>query len=69
MPIDIIPSSNPYQLKIKNTESKNLLLKVPFFPNTLIKTWHRVKNKTEKKKSKTDVRGKLFFLLTQLVNG
>lgn len=61
MPIDIIPSSNPYQLK------NNELLRVKIYyngsplSNTLIKTWHRVKNKIQKKNLTTDSKGEIVF--------
>ena len=61
MPIDIIPSSNPYQLKNK----KQLRVKIYYLgsplPDALIKIWHRVKNKTGKKELKTDSKGEIVF--------
>jgi uncharacterized GH25 family protein len=61
MPIDIIPSSNPYQLKNKERLRVKVYYKGSPLPNTLIRTWHRVKNKTEKKDLKTDGKGEIVF--------
>ena len=49
--IDIIPSSNPYQLKNKELFRAKVFYKKAPLVNGLIKVWHRVKNKTEKKAS------------------
>ena len=61
MPIDIIPSSNPYQLKNKERLRVKVYYKGSPLPNTLIRTWHRVKNKTDKKDLKTDGKGEIVF--------
>jgi uncharacterized GH25 family protein len=61
MPIDIIPSSNPYQLNNKELFRVRIFYKGWPLPNALIKTWHRVKNKTEKKDLKTDSQGEIVF--------
>jgi uncharacterized GH25 family protein len=61
MPIDIIPSSNPYQLKNKELLRVKIYYKGSPLPNTLIKAWHRMKNKTEKKDLKTDSKGEIVF--------
>ena len=61
MPIDIIPFSNPYQLKNKERLRVKIYYKGSPLPNTLVKTWHRVKNKTEKKDLKTDSKGEIVF--------
>jgi len=61
LPIDIIPSSNPYQLKNKELLKVKIYYKGSPLPNTLVKTWHRVKNKTEKKELKTDSKGEIAF--------
>ena len=61
MPIDIIPFSNPYQLKNKEWLRIKIYYKGSPLPNTLIKTWHRVKNKTEKKDMRTDSKGEIVF--------
>jgi len=61
MPIDIIPSSNPYQLKNKERMRVKIYYKGSPLSNTLIKTWHRVKNKTIKKDLRTDSKGEIVF--------
>src|SRR6187401_3070200 len=61
MPIDIIPSSNPYQLKNKEWLRVKFYYKGSPLPNTLIKTWHRVKNKTVTKNLTTDSEGEIVF--------
>ena len=61
MPIDIIPFSNPYQLKNKERLRVKIYYKGSPLPNALIKTWHRVKNKTVKKDLKTDSKGEIVF--------
>jgi uncharacterized GH25 family protein len=59
--IDIIPSSNPYQLKNKEIFRAKVFYKKAPLVNGLIKVWHRVKNKTEKKELRTDSNGEIFF--------
>jgi uncharacterized GH25 family protein len=59
--IDIIPSSNPYQLKNKELFRAKVFYKKAPLVNGLIKVWHRVKNKTEKKELRTDSNGGFFF--------
>jgi uncharacterized GH25 family protein len=49
MPIDIIPSSNPYQLKDNDSLRVKILFQKAPLANTLIKTWHHVNGLTEKK--------------------
>ena len=61
MPIDIIPSSNPYQLKNKEQLRVKIYYQGSPLPNALIKIWHRVKNKTGKKELKTDSKGEIVF--------
>jgi len=61
MPIDIIPSSNPYELKNKEWLRIKIYYKGSPLPNTLLKTWHRVKNKTVKKELRTDSKGEIAF--------
>ena len=62
--IDIIPSSNPYLLKNKELFRAKVFYKNSPLANALIKVWHRVKNKTEKKQLKTDSNGEIFFPVT-----
>lgn len=59
--IDIIPSSNPYQLKNKELFRAKVLYKNEPLVNRLIKVWHRVKNKTSKKELRTDSNGEIAF--------
>lgn len=61
LPIDIIPLSNPYQLKNKELLRVKIFYKGSPLANTLIKTWHRTKNKTEKKDRRTDSKGEIVF--------
>src|SRR6187401_874227 len=61
MPLDIVPLSNPYQLKNKEFFRVKIFYKSSPLRNALIKTWHRVKNKTEKKVRKTDSKGEIVF--------
>jgi len=64
LPIDIVPSSNPYQLKNKEQFRVKFFYKGSPLRNTLIKTWHRVKNKIEKEDRKTDSKGEIVFPVT-----
>src|SRR6186997_2821686 len=61
LPIDIVPSSNPYQLKNKELFRVKIFYKGSPLRNALVKTWHRVKNKTVKKDRKTDSKGEIVF--------
>ncbi len=61
LPLDIVPSSNPYQLNNKELFRVKIFFKGSPLPNALIKTWHRVKNKTEMKDLKTDSKGEIAF--------
>ena len=61
LPIDIVPSSNPYELKNKEMFRVKIFYKGSPLRNALIKTWHRVKNKTQKKDLKTDSKGEIVF--------
>jgi uncharacterized GH25 family protein len=62
--IDIIPSTHPYQLKNKELFRAKVFYKGSPLSNTIIKVWHRVKNKTEKKELRTDRNGEIFFPIT-----
>lgn len=59
--IDIIPSSNPYQLKNKEKFRARVFYNKEPLVNGLIKVWHRVKNKTTKKELRTDSNGEIVF--------
>jgi uncharacterized GH25 family protein len=61
MPIDIIPLSNPYQLNNKDLFRVKIFYKGSPLRNALVKTWHRIKNKTEKKDLRTDSKGEIVF--------
>jgi len=62
--MDIIPSTNPYQLKNKELFRAKVFYKNSPLANALIKVWHRVKNKTEKKELKTNSNGEIVFPVT-----
>ncbi|TMI87321.1 MAG: DUF4198 domain-containing protein [Bacteroidetes bacterium] len=59
--IDIVPSSNPYQLNNKEFFRVKIFYKGSPLRYALIKSWHRVKNKTEMKDLKTDSKGEIVF--------
>jgi uncharacterized GH25 family protein len=59
--IDIIPSSNPYQLKNKELFRATILYNKEPLANGLVKVWHRVKNRTERKELRTDSNGEIVF--------
>jgi len=59
--IDIIPTSNPYQLKNKEPFRAKVFYKKEPLVNGLIKVWHRVKNRTVKKELRTDSNGEIVF--------
>jgi len=61
LPIDIVPLANPYQLKNKELFRVKIFYKGSPLPNALVKTWHKMKNKTEKKDLKTNSRGEIVF--------
>jgi uncharacterized GH25 family protein len=64
LPIDIIPSANPYELNNKQLLRANVYYKNSLLPNALVKVWHRVNNKTEKKELRTDANGEIVFPVT-----
>ena len=64
LPIDIIPLSNPYSSKDKELVRLKVFYKSSPLANTLVKVWHRVKNKTEKKELTTDANGEIIFRIT-----
>jgi uncharacterized GH25 family protein len=64
LPIDIIPLSNPYELNNKETLKAKVLYKKTPLANTLVKLWHRMKNKTVMKELLTDVNGEVSFTVT-----
>ena len=64
LPIDIIPSSNPYQLNNKDLFRAKIFYKRSPLINVLVKVWHRAKNKTEKKELRTNANGEIAFRVT-----
>src|SRR5258705_2209488 len=64
MPVDIIPSSNPYQLKDKELLRVKVYYNKSPLVNSLVKLWHKVNNKTEKKELMTDSNGEIVFRIT-----
>jgi len=61
MPIDIIPSSNPYQLKNKELFRARVFYKRSPLTNALVKVWHRINNKTNKVELRSDANGEIVF--------
>jgi uncharacterized GH25 family protein len=64
IPVDIIPSSNPYQLKDKELLRAKVYYKKSPLANTLVKLWHKMNNKTEMKELMTDNNGEIVFRIT-----
>jgi uncharacterized GH25 family protein len=64
LPIDIIPSSNPYLLKNKEQLKVKIYYKKSPIANTLVKVWHRKNDKTKKIELKTDANGEISFPVT-----
>ena len=64
LPIDIIPSSNPYQLNNKEKVAARVLYKGLPLKNALVKVWHRTNNKTLKKEFFSDADGEIVFPVT-----
>jgi uncharacterized GH25 family protein len=62
--IDIIPYSNPYELNNKELFRAKIFYKRSPLPNALIKVWHRINEKTEKKELRTDSNGEIAFPVT-----
>jgi uncharacterized GH25 family protein len=64
LPVDIIPSVNPYELNNKQLLRANIYYKNEPMPNALVKVWHRTNNKTEKRDLTTDAKGEIVFPVT-----
>lgn len=64
LPIDIIPLSNPYLAKDKSLLRAKIFYRTSPLANSLVKVWHRVNGKTEKKELSTDATGEIVFRLT-----
>jgi uncharacterized GH25 family protein len=61
LPIDIIPSLNPYELNNKDLFRAKVFYKRSPLVNALVKVWHRLKGKTAKKELRTDANGEIVF--------
>ena len=61
MPIDIIPSSNPYQLKNKELLRARIFYKRSPLTNALVKVWHRKNDETKKIELRSDANGEIVF--------
>ncbi len=59
--LDIIPSSNPYTLKNRDSLRTRILFKNSPLANVLVKVWHRQKNKTEKIELVSNSNGEIKF--------
>ena len=64
IPVDIIPSSNPYQLKNKDLLRVKIYYKGSPISNALVKVWHRKKNDTKKIELRSDANGEIVFPVT-----
>ena len=62
--VDIIPYSNPYQLTNKELFRAKIFYKRSPLINSLVKVWHRLKDKTVKKEFRTDTNGEIVFPVT-----
>jgi uncharacterized GH25 family protein len=61
LPIDIIPSANPYQLKNKDIFRAKIFYKGSPLANALVNIWHRNKNETKKIEQRSDANGEIAF--------
>ena len=61
LPLDIIPTSNPYTLKNRESLRARILFRNSPLANARVKVWHRQKNKTEKMELTTDSDGEITF--------
>ena len=59
--VDIIPYSNPYELNNKELFRAKVFYKRSPLVHALVKVWHRLNNKTEKKELRTDANGEIVF--------
>lgn len=65
LPLDIIPLTNPYDIKKKDSIRIKVLFKEKPFDNALINVWHRAKKKTIKSEYSTDENGEVMFPVEQ----
>src|SRR4030095_2831363 len=61
MPIDIVPSANPYELKNKALFRAKIFYKGAPLTNALVKIWHRNKKKIKKIELRPDANGEIVF--------
>jgi uncharacterized GH25 family protein len=61
LPVDIIPATNPYQLKTNGELHVKILFMNSPLPNSIIKIWHRINEKTEKFELVSDKKGEIHF--------
>lgn len=61
LPLDIIPQSNPYTTRNKKEITIKVFFKQELLPNTLVKVWHRKKNKTTKEEYISNRNGEISF--------
>jgi len=61
LPLDIIPQSNPYTIKKRREVTVKVFFKGNLLPNTLMKVWHRKKNKTTKEEYISNRDGEISF--------
>ena len=61
MPVDVIPLSNPYSLKNKDSLTVKILFRNTPLAHALIKIWHRKNDKTEKTEFVSDENGQIRF--------
>jgi hypothetical protein len=64
LPVDIIPSFNPYELKNRELLRAKIFYKKSPLINALVKVWHRINNKTQKKELRSDQNGEIVFPVT-----
>ncbi|HEU5168789.1 MAG TPA: DUF4198 domain-containing protein [Chitinophagaceae bacterium] len=61
MPIDIVPSANPYELKNKALFRAKIFYKGSPLTNALVKIWHRNKKETKIIELRPDANGEIVF--------
>ncbi len=64
MPLEIIPETNPYQLKQKDSFQVNVFFQKQALVNTLVKIWHRENNITTTTDLRTNEKGEIKFPVT-----
>jgi uncharacterized GH25 family protein len=61
LPVDIIPASNPYQLKNQDSLKFKILYKNLPLTGALVKTWHRINDSTITRSYISDANGEIIF--------